>query len=106
MGISQTPERGRAVSHWFFICAFARATNNSPLFPPPMSRFKVLVADPISPRGVEELRADAALDVSIQTRLKEDQLISIIGEYSALVVRSETKVNARVIQAATNLKVV
>lgn len=71
-----------------------------------MSRFKVLVADPISPRGVEELRADAALDVSIQTGLKEDQLISIIGEYSALVVRSETKVNARVIDAATNLKVV
>ena len=71
-----------------------------------MSRFKVLVADPISPRGVEELRADAALDVSIQTGLKEDQLISIIGEYSALVVRSETKVNARVIEAATNLKVV
>ena len=94
------------MSHWFFICAFASATNNPPLFLTPMSRFKVLVADPISPRGVEELRADAALDISIQTGLKEDQLISIIGEYSALVVRSETKVNARVIEAATNLKVV
>ena len=71
-----------------------------------MAKHKVLVADPISQRGVDELAAGGDLEVSVQTGLKEDQLLAIIGEYSGLVVRSETKVNARVLEAASRLKVV
>lgn len=67
---------------------------------------KILVADPISERGVSELAAGGALDVTVKTGLKEDELLKIIGEYSGLVVRSQTKVNAKVINAATKLKVV
>jgi D-3-phosphoglycerate dehydrogenase / 2-oxoglutarate reductase len=71
-----------------------------------MSVPKVLVSDPISDRGVQELAAGGALDVTVQTGLKEPQLLEIIPQFSALVVRSQTKVNARVIEAAKNLKVV
>jgi D-3-phosphoglycerate dehydrogenase len=71
-----------------------------------MAKYKVLVADPISPRGVNELAVGGDLDVTVQTGLKEDQLLAIIPEYAGLVVRSETKVNARVLEAATHLKVV
>jgi D-3-phosphoglycerate dehydrogenase len=67
---------------------------------------KVLVADPISERGVGELASGGLLDVTVKTGLKEDQLLEIIPQFSALVVRSQTKANARVINAATSLKVI
>lgn len=71
-----------------------------------MEKLKVLVADPISPKGVEDLSRDGAFDVIFQTGLKEDQLLEIIPDCAALVVRSETKVNRRVLEAAKALKVV
>ena len=71
-----------------------------------MSFPKVLVADPVSQRGVDELAAGGALDVVVKTGLKEPELIAIIPEFSALVVRSQTKVTAAVLAAATKLKVV
>ena len=46
------------------------------------------------------------MDVTVKTGLKEDQLIEIIPQFSALVVRSQTKVTAKVIEAATLLKVI
>lgn len=71
-----------------------------------MSRPKVLVADPISDRGIKELSATGDLEVTVQTGLKEEELVEIIADYAALVVRSETKANARVIGAAANLRVI
>ena len=67
---------------------------------------KVLVADPVSQRGVEELSANGTLEVVVNTGLPEAELIKIIPDFSALVVRSQTKVTAAVLEAATNLKVV
>ena len=71
-----------------------------------MDKPKVLVSDPVSERGIAELIGNGELDVTVKTGLKEDQLLEIISEFSGLVVRSQTKVNARVIEAAKNLKVV
>jgi len=67
---------------------------------------KVLVADPVSQSGVDELAAGGTLEVTVQTGLPEAELIKIIPEFSALVVRSQTKVTAAVLEAAKNLKVV
>jgi D-3-phosphoglycerate dehydrogenase len=67
---------------------------------------KVLVADPVSERGVAELKSGGALDVTVQTGLKEIELIEAIPAYSGLVVRSQTKATARVLEAARNLKVI
>src|SRR5260370_42243417 len=67
---------------------------------------KVLVADPISPRGVEALRLGGRLDVDVQTGLKEPELIQVIPSYAALVVRSQTKVTGPVISAAKSLKAI
>jgi D-3-phosphoglycerate dehydrogenase len=71
-----------------------------------MVKLKVLVADPISQRGVEELQRGGDFEVIFQTGLKEEELLAIIPDCAALVVRSETKVNARVLAAATALRVV
>lgn len=71
-----------------------------------MSSLKVLVADPISQSGVDELAAGGALEVTVQTGLPEAELIKIIPDFSALVVRSQTKVTAAVLEAGKTLKVV
>jgi len=71
-----------------------------------MSKPKVLVADPIAQRGIDELSNGGALDVTVKLGLKPEELLAIIGEFHGLVVRSETKATAKVIEAATNLRVI
>jgi D-3-phosphoglycerate dehydrogenase len=65
---------------------------------------KVLVTDPISEEGIEILRKEAQVD--IKTKLKPEEIISIIGDYDALIVRSQTKVTASIIEAGKNLQVI
>jgi D-3-phosphoglycerate dehydrogenase len=67
---------------------------------------KVLIADSISQRGVDELSRDNALDVAIKTGLGEKELADIIPEFSGLVVRSQTRVTGNVLKAGTKLRVV
>src|SRR3954471_1680933 len=71
-----------------------------------MGALKILVADAISARGIEELGAGGALDVSVQLGLPETELLRIISDFSGLVVRSETKVTRAVLEAAPKLRVV
>jgi D-3-phosphoglycerate dehydrogenase / 2-oxoglutarate reductase len=65
---------------------------------------KILVADPIAEEGIELLRKYAEVD--IQSRLAPQQLGAIIGDYDALVVRSQTRVGADVIELGKKLKVI
>src|SRR5438874_3971538 len=67
---------------------------------------KVLIADSISQRGIDELSRDNGVDVSIQTKLSQLKLIEIIPEFAALIVRSETKVTGEVLNAAKKMRVV
>lgn len=65
---------------------------------------KILVCDSVSEQGVVILRQQHEVDE--RPKLSAEELIKIIPEYDALVVRSETKVRKEVIEAATRLKVV
>jgi D-3-phosphoglycerate dehydrogenase len=65
---------------------------------------KVLVAEQISDEGIEILRNCAEVDIRLN--LKPDELISIIGDYEALVVRSQTRVSSEVIQAGNKLQII
>lgn len=65
---------------------------------------KILVADPVAKEGVELLKSQAEVDVKVG--LKPDELKAIIGDYEALVVRSETKATAEIIQAGKKLQVI
>jgi D-3-phosphoglycerate dehydrogenase len=67
---------------------------------------KILVADSISQRGIDELARDGALEVTVKTGLSEGELVDLIPQFSALVVRSQTKVTADVLKAGTALRVV
>jgi len=65
---------------------------------------KVLVAEPIAEEGLDILRKQADVDVKLE--LKPEELISVIGEYEALLVRSETRVTAEVVKAGEKLHVI
>ncbi len=64
--------------------------------------YRILVSDPLAEEGVDILRKEFTVDV--KTDLSEDELVSIIPDYDALLVRSGTEVTARVIDAGNNLK--
>jgi D-3-phosphoglycerate dehydrogenase len=65
---------------------------------------KVLITEPIAEEGIDILRRQAEVD--IKTGIKAEELISIIGDYDALVVRSQTSVSAEVIRAGGKLQVI
>lgn len=65
---------------------------------------KVLVSDPIDQAGIEILSQVAQVDV--KTKLPLEELINIIPEYDALMVRSGTKATQEVIDAGTQLKII
>lgn len=67
----------------------------------------VLVCDPISPRGIAFFQARPEFKVTVlPKRLSEAELLPLVADVDAMVVRSETKVTAKVLEAAQQLKVV
>src|SRR5881396_460459 len=71
-----------------------------------MSLLKVFIADSISQRGIDELTRDGALEAKVQTGLSETQLAEAIPDFAALIVRSQTKVTAKILNAAKKLRAV
>ena len=69
-----------------------------------MSAWKVLLTDGLEENGQAILRA--AAEVTDKTGISADDLLQIVGEYDALIVRGRTKVTPAVFAAAKNLKVV
>lgn len=68
---------------------------------------KILVCDPISTKGVALLQQRPEFEVIVlPKRLSEEELLPVVADVSAMLVRSETKVTKRVIEAAKALKVV
>src|SRR5207248_1874342 len=67
---------------------------------------KVFIADSISQRGIDELTRDGALEAKVQTGLSETQLAEAIADFAALIIRSQTKVTAKILNAAKKLRMV
>lgn len=65
---------------------------------------RILVADPIDEQGIQALHGCAQVD--IRTGLSQAQLRAIVGDYDALIVRSQTRVGADVIESGKRLKVI
>ena len=68
--------------------------------------FRVLISDPISDQGISLLAEAPDIEIDKKTGLSEDELAAIIGDYDALLVRSQTRVTARILEAASRLKVI
>lgn len=65
---------------------------------------RVLVADRLSEAGIAALAARHEVDT--KTALTKDELIGVIPAYDAVIVRSSTTIDADVVAAGTNLKVI
>jgi D-3-phosphoglycerate dehydrogenase len=67
----------------------------------------VLICDPVSPKGISLLQQRPEFKVTVlQKRLSEAELLPLVADAVALVVRSETKVTRKLIEAAPQLRVV
>lgn len=67
-------------------------------------RPRILIADRIADDGVDLLRQH--FDVDLAYDLTQNELEACISEYDALIVRSGTRVDSRIIEAGTRLRVV
>lgn len=67
---------------------------------------KILISDPLSDDGIQALLEAEDVEVVRQTGLSEEELCSIIGEYEALIVRSQTQVTRKLLSYAKKLKVI
>jgi len=65
---------------------------------------KVLVSDPIDQAGIDILSQVAQVDV--KTGLSPEELVQIISEYDALMIRSGTRVTKEIIEAGRQLKII
>jgi D-3-phosphoglycerate dehydrogenase len=68
---------------------------------------KILVCDPVSPKGIALLQQRPEFEVVVlQKRLSEAELLLVVKDAMALLVRSETKVTRKIIEGAPQLRVV
>lgn len=67
---------------------------------------KVLVADRISPKGVEYLRSRDGFEVVEAYGSSPEEILSLVKDVHAIAVRSETQITADVLEAAPLLKAV
>ena len=66
---------------------------------------KVLISDKMSERAKEIFEA-RGIDVDVKPGMSEDELIACIGDYDGLAVRSATKATQKVLDVASNMKVI
>lgn len=66
---------------------------------------RILIADSMEKEALDLLKAVPGFDVTVKTGLKEDELVQIVPGYSAIVVRSATKITRPVIEAGKDLKI-
>jgi D-3-phosphoglycerate dehydrogenase len=69
-----------------------------------MTTYKILITDGLDESGQAILRASGQVDD--RTGVSAEDLLKVIPEYDALIVRGRTKVNASVLEAGSKLKAV
>ncbi|WP_114227079.1 MULTISPECIES: phosphoglycerate dehydrogenase [Sphingomonas] len=70
-----------------------------------MTQPKVLISDKMDPKAAAIFR-ERGIQVDEITGKTPDELAAIVGDYDGLAIRSSTKVTSKILEAATNLKVV
>ncbi len=68
--------------------------------------YKILISDSLSDEGLKILKDNKEFEITVKTGMKPEELKEVIKDYDALVVRSATKANREIIEAAAKLKVI
>ena len=58
---------------------------------------KVLITDKLAQQGIDLLNSIEGVEAVVKTGISEDELAQIIGEHDGLIIRSGTKVTAKVL---------
>jgi len=66
---------------------------------------KILVSDKLDKEAVDMMK-DAGFEVTVKTDMTPEELLGVIPDYDAIVVRSATKVKREVIEKGANLKLI
>jgi D-3-phosphoglycerate dehydrogenase len=67
---------------------------------------KILICDALNPEAFEDIQSVLEFEVTLKTGMDEKELIETIPGYHAAVVRSATKLTAKVIQASDDLELI
>jgi D-3-phosphoglycerate dehydrogenase len=66
--------------------------------------YRILITDKLAQEGIDLINSAEDFEAVVRTGIKEDELASIIGEYDGLIIRSDTKVTAKVLEHPGRLK--
>ncbi len=66
---------------------------------------KILIADDCSEKGLDILKK-GNVEFDVKTKLSEEELCGVIGDYEGVIVRSGAKITRKVIRAGKKLKVI
>lgn len=72
----------------------------------PDRKFRVLITDKLAQQGIDLLKADPNFEVDVRLKIAGEDLKKALLESDALIVRSETKARADVLEGNTRLKVI
>jgi D-3-phosphoglycerate dehydrogenase len=67
---------------------------------------KVLITDKLAREGIDLLSSTDGVEAVVKTGIAEEELASIIGDHDGLIIRSGTKVTAKVLENTGRLKAI
>jgi D-3-phosphoglycerate dehydrogenase len=71
-----------------------------------MERIRVLITDELAKEGIETLKAQPRFEICVTPSVGEENLANMVGDFHALLVRSKTQVTRRIVDSATQLKLI
>ena len=68
---------------------------------------RILITDPIAQEGIDLLRYELPdADIDVRLDLSPERLMALIGDYTVLIVRSQTRITEDLLAQASNLQVI
>ncbi len=71
-----------------------------------MSKIKLLIADGFAPLGLQRLEESNLFTVSLHKGITKDELLKVLPEQDAIIIRSATKLTKDLIESGTELKAI
>lgn len=68
---------------------------------------RILITDPIAQEGIDLLRYELPdADIDVRLDLSPERLMTLISDYTVLIVRSQTLVSEKLLEKATHLQII
>lgn len=68
--------------------------------------FRALVCDTLHESGLKTLKKAGGIQVDLRPGIAQEELLRVVNQYDALLIRSRTQINADIIEAADRLKAI